>query len=165
MGPKTFTRGPLAKLSTLRGDRQRSSTATGALPGPEPRRGNAALQTGSASRPTLRMLTLAILAVFFDVRFRSQGVGDFFPRTRRDGLVGLELWRGRLFRAGVRSRGEFSLLRVAANPSVGNGESVGDLSAVSPESPCQAFAYRAIRNRIRRSKRSGSCSSSSNWAH
>lgn len=38
--------------------------------------------------------------VILDVWFRPQGVGDFFLRTRRDGLVDLELWDRRLIRAG-----------------------------------------------------------------
>lgn len=41
-----------------------------------------------------------MLAVIFDVWFRPQGVGDLFLRTRRDGLVDLELGDGRLVRAG-----------------------------------------------------------------
>jgi hypothetical protein len=41
-----------------------------------------------------------MLAVIYHVWFRTQGVGDLFLRTRRDGLVDLELWEGRLTRAG-----------------------------------------------------------------
>jgi hypothetical protein len=46
------------------------------------------------------LLSLGMLAVIFDVRFSPQGVGDFFLRTRRDGLVDFKLWDGRLIRAG-----------------------------------------------------------------
>ena len=59
-----------------------------------------------------------MLAVIFDVRFRPQGVGDLFFRTRCDGLVDLELWDGRLTRAGnVVLRGMFEVER--------HGESFG----------------------------------------
>jgi hypothetical protein len=46
------------------------------------------------------MLSLGTLAVILDFWFRPQGVGDLFLRTRRDGLVELKLWEGRLIRAG-----------------------------------------------------------------
>jgi hypothetical protein len=46
------------------------------------------------------MLSLGTLAVILDFWFRPQGVGDLFLRTRRDGLVDLKLWEGRLIRAG-----------------------------------------------------------------
>lgn len=60
----------------------------------------------------------SMLAVIFDIWFRSQGVGDLFLRTRRDGLVDLELWDGRLTRAGnVVLRGMFEV--------DGHGESFG----------------------------------------
>jgi hypothetical protein len=41
-----------------------------------------------------------MLAVIFDVWFRPQDIGDLFLRTRRDGLIDLELWDGRLIRTG-----------------------------------------------------------------
>jgi hypothetical protein len=52
------------------------------------------------STPDAGVLSLGMLAVILDVRLRPQGVGDLFLRTRRDGLVELELWEGRLIRAG-----------------------------------------------------------------
>lgn len=41
-----------------------------------------------------------MLAVIFHVWFRPQDVGDLFLRTRRDGLVDLDLGDGRLIGAG-----------------------------------------------------------------
>jgi hypothetical protein len=52
------------------------------------------------STPDAGVLSLGMLAVILDVRLRPQDVGDLFLRTRRDGLVELKLWEGRLIRAG-----------------------------------------------------------------
>ncbi|WP_166791519.1 hypothetical protein [Cryobacterium sp. Hh38] len=56
--------------------------------------------------------------MIYHVWFRSQDIGDLFLRTRGDGLVDLELWDGRLTRAGnVALRGMFEV--------EGHGESFG----------------------------------------
>jgi hypothetical protein len=41
-----------------------------------------------------------MLAVIFEVWFRSRDVGDLFLGARRDGLVELELWDAGLTRTG-----------------------------------------------------------------
>jgi hypothetical protein len=55
--------------------------------------------TWVTSAPDARVSSLGMLAMVFDVWFRPQDVGDLFLRTRRDGLVNLELWDGRPVRA------------------------------------------------------------------
>lgn len=73
-----------------------------------------------------------MLAVVFDFWFRPQDVGDFFLRTRRDCLVDLERWDGRLTPAGnVVLRG-CSKWRDMVNPSVGNNHSEGGFAAEEP---------------------------------
>lgn len=61
-----------------------------------------------------------MLAVICDAWFRPQYVGDLFLRTRCGGLVDLELWCGRLIRAGnVIVRGMIEL-ECHGESSVGN---------------------------------------------
>lgn len=54
----------------------------------------------TAARLTSYGLSLVVLGVVFDVRVRAHDVGDFFLRTRRDGLIEFKLRDGGLFRAG-----------------------------------------------------------------
>lgn len=69
------------------------------VPGRNITEGTRPLNTGHF-RTRCRVSSLGMLPVVFDVWFRPQDVGDLFLRTRRDGLVNLELWDGRLIRAG-----------------------------------------------------------------